>query len=247
MNNVESTQRVFGKYRGRVINNIDPFELGRLQIESASVLGPGVLSWAMPCVPYAGPLVGFYAIPPIGASIWVEFEGGNPDYPIWAGCFWTEGEMPLEPVDPLVKRFKTECGYLEISDVPGEGGITLETYDPAVLIPLSLTMKENIIQMTAEPATVTISEEEVVISFPPGSVSLNEAMVKVSQAECSITLTETGITSTTGAATTAIEAGSVSVEGEIINMTGAGEVSIDGAEVGINGMTSINEVSLTVE
>ena len=243
----DNTQKIFGKYRGKVINNIDPFELGRVQIEAAAALGTNVLSWAMPCVPYAGPGVGFYAIPPIDANIWVEFEGGNPDYPIWSGCYWGEGEMPLEPVDPLVKRFKTETGYLQISDVPEEGGITLETYDPAVLIPLTITLQENFIKLTAEPATVTISEEEIVISFPPGSVTLNEAMVKINEAECSITLTDTGITSTSGAATTALEAGSINVEGETINLTGTGEVGVDAPEVGINGITSINEVSLTVE
>jgi Type VI secretion system/phage-baseplate injector OB domain len=242
-----NTQKIYGKYRAKVINNIDPFELGRVQIEAASALGTNIVSWAMPCVPYAGPGVGLYAIPPIDANVWIEFEGGNPDYPIWSGCFWNEGEMPLEPVDPLVKKFKTETGYLEISDVPEEGGITLETYDPAVLIPLTLNMQENFIKLTAEPATVTISEEEIVISFPPGSVTLNEAMVKINEAECSITLTDTGITSTTGAATAALETGVVSVDGESINMTGAGEVAIEAAEVSVNGVTTINEVSLTVE
>jgi len=247
MNCNGDTQKLFGKYRAVVIDNIDPFELGRVQFEAPAALGIDILSWAVPCVPYAGPEVGFYAIPPIGASIWIEFEGGNPDFPIWVGCFWNEGEMPLEPVDPLIKRFKTECGYLEISDVPGEGGITLETYDPAVLIPLSITMKENVITLTSEPATVTISEEEIVISFPPGRVSLSEAMVNVAQAECSVTLTETGITMTTGPATTAMEEGAISMDAESINMVGAGDVGVEGAEISLTGITSINEVSLTVE
>lgn len=82
----------FGKYRGQVANNRDPMNLGRIQVQAPTVLGAGRSSWAMPCVPYAGPQVGFYAMPPIGASVWVEFEGGDPDYPIWSGCFWETGQ-----------------------------------------------------------------------------------------------------------------------------------------------------------
>ncbi|HEX6229566.1 MAG TPA: phage baseplate assembly protein V, partial [Solirubrobacterales bacterium] len=69
----------FGKYRGTVEQNLDPLQQGRLQVKVPAVLGDGTLSWAMPCVPYAGSQVGFYAVPPIGANVWVEFEGGDPD------------------------------------------------------------------------------------------------------------------------------------------------------------------------
>ena len=48
----------------------------------------------MPCAPFAGSGVGFFALPPVGANVWVEFEGGDPDYPIWSGCFWGAGEVP---------------------------------------------------------------------------------------------------------------------------------------------------------
>ena len=71
--------------------------LGRVQVSVPAVLGDGRLSWAMPCVPYAGSQVGFFAIPPVGANVWVEFEGGDPDYPIWSGCFWGTGEVPATP------------------------------------------------------------------------------------------------------------------------------------------------------
>lgn len=84
-------KRYYGKYRGKVENNIDPMQLGRIQVSAPAVLGDGTLSWAMPCTPYAGSGVGFFAIPPVGANVWVEFEGGDPDYPIWAGCFWGTG------------------------------------------------------------------------------------------------------------------------------------------------------------
>ena len=67
----------FGKYRGKVVANVDPGKLGRIQVICPKVLGRNHSSWAMPCTPYAGPLVGFFAIPPVGAGVWVEFEGGS--------------------------------------------------------------------------------------------------------------------------------------------------------------------------
>jgi len=41
--------------------------------------------------------VGLFFLPPKGANVWVEFEGGDPDYPIWSGCFWSDGEVPAQP------------------------------------------------------------------------------------------------------------------------------------------------------
>lgn len=75
-------QLFFGKYRGKVESNLDAFQQGRVQVSCPAVLGDGSLSWAMPCAPYAGSGVGFFAVPPNGANVWVEFEGGDPDYQI---------------------------------------------------------------------------------------------------------------------------------------------------------------------
>jgi uncharacterized protein involved in type VI secretion and phage assembly len=117
----------FGKYRGQVENNVDPQQMGRIQVSVPAVLGEGTLSWAMPCVPYAGSGVGFFAIPPNGANVWVEFEGGDPDYPIWSGCFWGLGEVPALPAVAQMKVFKTDMGTITLNDLPGVGGIKIET------------------------------------------------------------------------------------------------------------------------
>ena len=85
----DTRQLYYGKYRGKVENNIDPLLLGRLQVSVPGVLGerPAELGDAVRRrTPGTG--VGFFAVPPIGANVWVEFEGGDPDYPIWSGCFW---------------------------------------------------------------------------------------------------------------------------------------------------------------
>lgn len=117
----------FGKYRGTVANNIDPMQQGRIQVSVPSVLGGGQLSWAMPCVPYAGSGVGLFLIPPTDANIWVEFEAGDPDYPIWSGCFWGIGEVPALPAIAEMKVLKTDLCTITLNDLPGVGGITIET------------------------------------------------------------------------------------------------------------------------
>jgi uncharacterized protein involved in type VI secretion and phage assembly len=116
----------FGKYRGKVVNTLDPMGLGRVQVNVPAVFGEGSMSWAMPCAPYGGSGVGFFAIPPVDANVWVEFEAGNPDFPIWAGCFWGNGEIPSPPGLPFVKVFKTDSATLTMDDTPGAGGVTIE-------------------------------------------------------------------------------------------------------------------------
>ena len=61
-----------------------------------AVLGTTPTGWCLPCVPYAGPDVGFFFIPEAGAAVWIEFEGGDVSYPIWSGCFWRAGELPAD-------------------------------------------------------------------------------------------------------------------------------------------------------
>ncbi len=82
----------YGKYRGTVVSNLDPDFKGRITAMVPDVLGLVPTTWATPCVPMTGlPGLqsGLYVVPEIGASVWMEFEHGDPDYPIWTGCFWS--------------------------------------------------------------------------------------------------------------------------------------------------------------
>ena len=160
----------YGKYRGQVANNVDPMQLGRVQVSVPAVLGDGRLSWAMPCVPFAGSQVGFFAIPPVGANVWVEFEGGDPDYPIWGGCFWGTGEVPASPAVAQVKMIKTDSITLTLSDLPGAGGVTLEVNPPAVATPLKLVLDSSGIELSNGSAKVKLT---------PASVSINDGALEV--------------------------------------------------------------------
>jgi hypothetical protein len=133
------TAPLFGKYRGTVVNNVDPEQIGRLQV-IVPAFSPVPISWAMPCMPWGGINQGVFTVPLIGAGVWVEFERGDPDYPIWTGCYWgNTAEVPVmaKMVPPAVPGFTIQTALkngIVISDVPGPtGGILIQTSTGAMI------------------------------------------------------------------------------------------------------------------
>jgi uncharacterized protein involved in type VI secretion and phage assembly len=126
----------FGKYRATVVENDDPDKRGRLKLRIPGALGTDVVSgWALPCVPYGGVAdQGFFFIPEIDAAVWVEFEEGKLDYPIWVGTFWAkpggnsevpkpnavdgteESDVQSPPTRKIIKTLKGHTIQLEDAD-----------------------------------------------------------------------------------------------------------------------------------
>jgi uncharacterized protein involved in type VI secretion and phage assembly len=149
-----------GKYRGKVENNQDSKNLGRIQVSVPAVYGDDTTSWAMPCVPYAGKNVGLFTIPPVGANIWVVFEGGDPDYPIWAGCYWGDGELPSAAASPDVKIWITDQGSIKLDDTSGQSSIAIETQSG-----MKVTIDSNGIEIdNGKGATIKLSGSKVSIN-----------------------------------------------------------------------------------
>lgn len=124
------TKRHWGKYRGTVVQNVDAPPRGRLQVTV-----PGILTtpnWAMPCVPVAALMKsgGSFMRPEIGSNVWIEFERGDPDKPIWVGCFWGEADLPRVATEyvalPEVQVITLESllAGISISDAPIAAGAT---------------------------------------------------------------------------------------------------------------------------
>ena len=156
----------FGKYRGKVTNNEDPNQLGRIQVSVPAVFDEFTFNWAEPCVPYAGINTGFYAIPPVAANVWVEFEGGNPEKPIWSGCFWGLGEPPPLAVGtpstiPHVLIQTAALTMLQLSDKPGpDGGIILKSSTGAAI----LINDQGITISNGQGATILMTQNTVSIN-----------------------------------------------------------------------------------
>jgi uncharacterized protein involved in type VI secretion and phage assembly len=135
------TETFLGKYRGMVLNNIDPLQQGRLQVQVPDVAGLMPASWAMPCAPMAGIQNGVFALPIVGSGVWVEFEQGDPEHPIWVGCFWgSAAEVPAlarltPPAVPAITLQTPLQNGITVSDLPGPtGGIMLKSTTGAMLI-----------------------------------------------------------------------------------------------------------------
>ncbi|MGA9365518.1 MAG: phage baseplate assembly protein V [Bacteroidota bacterium] len=126
--NGESDNEFFcGKYQGVVTDNQDPMHLGRIKAKVPDVYGDDESGWALPCAPFSG----FCALPKVNAGVWIEFIGGDPDYPVWSGCWWgSPADMPsvLLPAPDKKVVLETEGGSrITFDDTPGSGGITMET------------------------------------------------------------------------------------------------------------------------
>jgi hypothetical protein len=140
-----SPKRYYGKYRGLVVMNIDPMQIGRIIAQVPDVLGETPSSWAMPCVPAAGIQAGCFIVPPIGSQVWMEFEQGDPDYPIWTGGFWgmvadvpvfATAPPPIPPGQNIVLQ-TTLQNSLILSDgapTPATGGIVLKSQTGAMIV-----------------------------------------------------------------------------------------------------------------
>jgi hypothetical protein len=149
----------YGKFRGVVVNNNDPNQLARLTARVPDIFGDETSGWALPATPFAGNGVGLYLMPPVGASVWIEFEHGDPEYPIWSGCFWAGGELPASPVSPDVKVLKTTAGTITINDTSGSAGITIETADGKKIVldsgGIEITVGQAVVKLSG--ATVSVN------------------------------------------------------------------------------------------
>jgi hypothetical protein len=245
-----------GKYRGKVVSTEDLTMSGKLLCFVPALPGM-LLNWATPSVPYAGIEQGMFALPEEGADVWIEFEGGDPNQPIWTGGYWEED---LEPVVPelspeapeLVNVLRSKFCTVILNDTPGVGGITMLADDPAVDLPVTFTMSSlgvvfNVgeLTLTMNPEVgITLTAGESVYTLTPETATTEAPTIDMTaEAEVNITAPATtveGDASVTGpleveGATTMLGEASVggnfSVEGAA-EVTGEanmlGELSVEG-------------------
>lgn len=173
--------RYYGKYRGTVVSNIDPEQRGRIQAIVPDVLGLIPSTYALPCVPVAGKGSGAFFVPEIGAGVWIEFEQGDPDYPIWTGGFWgAAAELPLlgvasPPPTPNMVLETTGRNSLTVFGTPAAG------------VALSAGPLGASPSVTVTPAGIVIKCASSVISVTPSGVDIVGAKITLNGAALVVT------------------------------------------------------------
>ncbi len=245
--------KFWGKYRGKCLENIDPLFLNRILCDVPSV-PCSELSWALPCSPYGGMQVGFVAVPPIGANVWVEFEGGDPTHPIWTGCFWTEGEKPEMALTPEQIVLKTMGTTLIFDDTPGEGGIKLEVGPPTLEVPVLVFIDAEGLQIEIAESIISMSPEEIAATVPPtvfaltseGGSLTTEGTIDFTSDETTVVAANVAVEGTVDVTGDSNFTGAVEVEGDS-NFTGAVEIEGDAAIVGAVEIEGDQEVTGAIE
>lgn len=153
-------EKLFGKYRAFVASNDDPENRGRLQLHIPSVLGEAITDWALPCLPFGGAGYGWFAVPTQDAQVWVEFEEGDINRPIWTGAFWQQtSDVPTDAAKkpPTTHMLQTPVGHiLQFDDKEGKERFRLHHPSSA-----EITIDENgtIVLTDAAGATVTLDAD----------------------------------------------------------------------------------------
>jgi uncharacterized protein involved in type VI secretion and phage assembly len=177
-------RRFYGKYRAIVVDNKDPSRLGRLKLKVPSVLGPDVVTgWATPCAPYGGAAdQGFLFVPERDAGVWVEFEEGDLEFPIWVGSYWSrpgdESELPKPQGDdgteadevqdpPTRKIVKTLKGHtVQFEDADGKEAVLVREGTNGHLITMD---QDGITIVDKNQNTVLLDDDGVTITDATGN------------------------------------------------------------------------------
>ena len=150
--------RYFGKYRGKVTNNQDETNRGRLEVVVPAVLGD-LKIWALPCMPFTGNGVGTYWLPDKDAGVWVEFEAGDCSYPVWTGGYWADKELPKDETSTVVNP--------AIRMIRSQKGMMLTMNDGSEVITISDKDGNNIITMDMQTGNIKITGNmKVVVNAP---------------------------------------------------------------------------------
>jgi uncharacterized protein involved in type VI secretion and phage assembly len=149
----------YGKFRGIVADNVDPNNQGRIKAQVPAILQDVPTGWAYPAAPYAGPGSGMWSVPPVGAGVWIEFEAGDVNNPIWTGCWWAADQRPSDnggaKAVPTLKILRSEQGLMVALD------------DSSETISISDAGGNNLLEIQVSQGQVTLKGvTQVVIDAP---------------------------------------------------------------------------------
>lgn len=225
MNDIE-IRRFYGKYRAVVTDTADPHKLGRIKVKLSDFPGQ-TGAWCMPCVPYAGDKVGWFVIPEKGAHVWVEFEAGDINRPVWVGCFWDKDTIP-DTASPSRKIFKTPTCRLVLDDLDGKAGQLEISSTTRSEETVTIKFNKDGIFVTAKTAEIKLEMDNgITIVYPQSKAELTSQQLKLSLGDAS-SLTVTSQDQT-------LKSGSVTVQAaNTLTVNATGSASVKSAQYSLN-------------
>ncbi|HEY7403858.1 MAG TPA: phage baseplate assembly protein V [Candidatus Angelobacter sp.] len=165
MNSNEKRKKYIGRFKGTVVNNIDPEGTGRLMVKVPDVLGDDPCIWAESASPLAGAGMGLYFVPPIDSGVWIEFQQGDSDYAMWTGCWrGSKADVPVlanggVPATPPIVLGTTAQNSIVVSDAA---------------MPM---MPTGGIMLTVGSATIVVGKDGIQITAP--KLEINAANISI--------------------------------------------------------------------
>ena len=160
----------YGKYRGIVTDVNDPDNLCRIRARIENLLDGHETGWALPAAPFAGSGHGSVMLPALESGVWIEFEAGNIDNPIWSGGWWASGQRP-SPQGSKVRVIVSETGNQVVLDDNKDEVRIVHNGGPEIRI-------------TGTEVVITVGACELKIGMT--DISLNNGLIKVGLAGVSL-------------------------------------------------------------
>ncbi len=208
--------RYYGKYSGVVVDVADPDKLGRIKVTVPSLFSVDQQVWARPC--FAS---GHFFVPPVDAKVWVEFEAGDPGYPLWVGTWYPQGKVPPEAdaAYPDVRVVHTPSGHvIELGDEKDKEKVVVRhKLDSFISIDekgsvLAANQKGSQVFLNADKAEVSVTSEQ------GHEVTLNDdGIVAVEKGGSKVEITSGKVT-ITGTDSVKVVASSVSLAADSISV-----------------------------
>ena len=201
-------KKFFGVTTGRVINQLDPLTLGRVQVQLPFIDAIDMSPWARVVTPMAGQLAGHYFIPNVGDDVLVAFEHGDVNVPYVIGSLWSVMAPPPMPSPmPQIRAIRTLTG----------NQIVLTEAPPSITIQTAPTGPYQTIAMN-----------------PTGVQVATPTMVSIMVGTTTVVVTPSAVNVQVGSTTLAVTPGAITMHAPTISLVADGTVTVKGALVNIN-------------
>lgn len=101
----------YGKYRAVVSDILDPEVRGRIKVKCPSLLSLSDSSWCE----YCGSTSDFH-LPALGDTVWVEFENGLVDKPVYSGSWYAKEQIPTTDTSGSTRVIQFNGNTITMSD-----------------------------------------------------------------------------------------------------------------------------------